>query len=107
MIKNISKYFNIFKSPKVRTNRPMIERTMIEKINQEKGYISNKAARQRLRRMASDTSLQGQGIQMIRYWNKSSPKKKALIASSFIAPKAVILGGGYFLGKKDEQDESE
>lgn len=106
MIKNISKYFNIFKSPKVRTNRPMIERNVSEVIFQNQG--GNKfLARQRLRRMASDTSLQGQGIQMIRYWNKSSPKKKALIASSFIAPKAVILGGGYFLGKKDEQDESE
>ena len=48
----------------------MIERTFFEKISQKKGYLHNKAARQRLRRKAQDTSLSGQGIQMLRYFKR-------------------------------------
>jgi len=100
----ISKILKALNKKKKRTNQPMIERTTFEKINQEKGYISNKAARQRLRRKAQDISLAGQGRQMIRYWNKANPKKKAIIASAFIAPKAALIGGGYFLSGKDDND---
>lgn len=101
----ISKILNGLKKTKKITNKPMIERTIFEKMNQEKGLISNKAARQRLRRKAQDVSLEGQGRQMIRYWNKANPKKKAIIASSFIAPKAALFSGGYFLNNNDNEEE--
>lgn len=100
----ISKILKALNKKKKRTNKPMIERTPFEKVNQKKGYISNKAARQRLRRKAQDTSIEGQGRQMIRYFKKASPKKKAVIIASTVGPKAALIGGGYFLGGKDKDD---
>ena len=44
------------------------------------------------------------GVQMARGWNKASPLGKAGYAASFVAPKAVLLGAGYFLGGEDEND---
>ena len=103
MISNILKKL---KKPKKKTNKPMIERTFFEKISQKKGYLHNKAARQRLRRKAQDTSLSGQGIQMLRYFKKASPKKKAVIIGATVGPKAALVGSGYFLGGKDKNDNS-
>jgi hypothetical protein len=101
----ISKILRSLKKKKKRTNKPLIERTLFEKTSQEKGYLHNKAARQRLRRKAQDTSLSGQGIQMLRYFKKASPKKKAIIIGATVGPKAALIGGGYFLGGKDKDDK--
>jgi len=38
-----------------------------------------------------------------RYWNKASPKKKALIVAASVGPKVALVGGAYFLARKDEE----
>jgi hypothetical protein len=101
----IFKILKKLKKPKKRTNQPMIVRTAFEAISQKKGLIHNKVARQRLRRIAQDTSLAGQARQMGRYFKKASPKKKAVIIGATVGPKAALLGTGYFLGEKDKNGE--
>jgi hypothetical protein len=100
----ISKILKKIKSPKKRTNRPMIERNAYEKLFQEDKTFNQFAARQRLRRMGSDTSLEGQARQMVRYFKKASPKKKAVIIGLSVGPKAALVGGGYFLNRQDDKE---
>lgn len=100
----ITKILSKFKTPKKRTNRPMIERSSFDIINQGEG--GNKfSARQRIRRMGLENSLEGQLRQMTRYWNKASPKKKALIVAASVGPKAVLVGAGYYLSAKDKKEK--
>tara|TARA_R100001129_G_scaffold25033_1_gene16370 strand:+ start:45 stop:356 length:312 start_codon:yes stop_codon:yes gene_type:complete len=101
----IFKILKKLKKPKKRTNQPMIVRTGFEAIGQKEGFVHSKAARQRLRRIAQDTSLAGQGRQMVRYFKKASPKKKAVIIGATVGPKAALVGTGYFLGEKDKNGE--
>ena len=99
-----AKIISKFKAPKKRTNRPMIERNAYEKLSQKDKTINPFAARQRLRRMGSDTSLEGQARQMARYFKKASPKKKAVIIGLSVGPKAALVGGGYFLNRQDDKE---
>jgi hypothetical protein len=111
MIKKLTSFASSLKSsmrmgkaPKKRTNRPMIERNVYETISSKDKTFNRFAARQRLRRMGSDTSLKGQGIQMLRYFKKASPKKKAIIIGLSVGPKAALVGTGYFLNRQDDKE---
>jgi len=100
----IAKILKKIKTPKKRSNRPMIQRTASEEMYQEAGISNKFSARQRLRKMGSDTSLQGQAMQMGRYFKKASPKKKALIIGATIAPKAAFVGAGYYMTRQDDKE---
>jgi hypothetical protein len=45
------------------------------------------------------------GVMVARKWNKASPIGKVGYVGAAIAPKALLVGGGYFLAGKDNKEK--